>query len=498
MLIPFGEWRPDMAEFGNPGSLTVKNVIPAKESYRPFPNLSAITNALTARCQGAHGARDAANNVYTYAGDATKLYEGINNTFTDQSVGGGYTTAATDAWEFAEFGANIIATNFTDPVQTMAIGGGGAGAFANSFTSTLKPKAKHLAVIRDFLVLGNTSDGTDGHVPYRVWWGGINSTVDMDPDSTTQCDYQDMAEGGWVNKIAGGAEYGVIFQERQISRMAYIGTPLVFDFYPVDRKRGTQIPGSVAIHGRLMFYISEEGFFAFDGSQSHPIGVDKVDKTFWAEFDLNNKHFVSSAIDPVNKLVVWSFPGTGNTGGAPNKLYIYNWVYGKWAFVEIDTEFVTSTSTQGYTLDGLDSVGTDIDDPVVFAESFDSDVWKGGKIRFGAFDASHKLGYFSGSNLAATIDTSEAQLLGGQRSMITATRPIVDGGTPTVRIRSRNRTTDAATFSSSVTINSIGECPVRTNARYLGARMEMAAGQTWTHAQGIEVPEEHVRPMGKR
>ena len=47
MLIPFGDWLPDLAEFGNPGSLTAKNVIPAKESYRPFPSLSATSDALT-------------------------------------------------------------------------------------------------------------------------------------------------------------------------------------------------------------------------------------------------------------------------------------------------------------------------------------------------------------------------------------------------------------------------------------------------------------------
>ena len=498
MLVPFGDWLPDLAEFGNPGSLTAKNVIPAKESYRPFPGLTAVSNALDTRCLGAYGARDVSNNVYFYAGDTAKLYEGINNTFTDQSVGGGYSTASGDMWEFARFGLDIIATNFTDPVQEMGIGEGSTGAFANLITSTLKPKAKHLGVVRDFLVLGNTSDATDGHVPHRVWWSAINDGRDYDPDATTQCDYNDMQEGGWVQKIVGGAEYGVVFQEKQISRMSYVGSSLVFAFDPVDRKRGTAIPGSVVSHGRLIFYISEEGFFAFDGSQSHPIGADKVDKTFWAQFDLNNKGRVSSAIDAANKLVVWSFPGTGSTGGNPNKLYLYHWLYGKWSEVEVDTEFIASAETQGYTLDGLDAVGTDIDNTTVFSESLDSDVWKGGQLRFSAFDTTHKLGYFTGSNLAATIDTSEAQLLGGQRALLTATRPLVDGGTPTIRIGSRNRTTDTHSFSASVTINAIGECPVRTNARYMRARMEMPAGETWTHAQGIEVPEEHVRPMGRR
>jgi hypothetical protein len=452
---------------------------------------------LTARARGAFSARDADNNVYFYTGDATKLYEGIDDTFTDRS-GTTYSTASTDNWEILQYDNNIIATNFTDPVQFVEVGGGASANFADLITSTLKPKARHLGVVGSFLVLGNTSDATDGAVPHRTWWSAINDGADFDPDATTQSDYQDQQEGGWVRKIVGGVEYGVIFQDRQITRMSYIGTPAIFDFFPVDRKRGTPIPGSVVAHGRLIFYISEEGFFAFDGSQSHPIGVDKVDKTFWSEFDLNNRHRVSAAIDSVNKLVVWSFPGSGSTGGNPNKLWTYHWVYGKWSEIEIDTMWIAKAETQGYTLDGLDSVGTDIDDSGVFSESFDSEVWKGGALRFSAFDTSHKLGYFNGANLAATIDTSEAQLLGGQRAMLTATRPLVDGGTPTVRIGSRNRTTDPHTFSTSVTINAIGECPVRTNARYLRARMEMPAGETWTHAQGIEVPEEHVRPAGRR
>lgn len=497
MLLPFGQWQPDLADFGNPGSITAKNVFPAKESYRPFPSLSAQSSALTARARGAFSARDTDNNVYFYTGDATKLYEGIDDTFTDRS-GTTYSTASADNWEILQYDNNIIATNFTDPVQFVAVGGGASANFADLITSTLKPKARHLGVVGSFLVLGNTSDVTDGAVPHRTWWSAINDGSDFDPDATTQSDYQDQQEGGWVRKIVGGVEYGVIFQDRQITRMSYIGKPQIFDFFPVDRKRGTPIPGSVVAHGRLIFYISEEGFFAFDGSQSHPIGVDKVDKTFWSEFDLNNRHRVSAAIDSVNKLVVWSFPGSGSTGGNPNKLWTYHWVYGKWSEIEIDTMWIAKAETQGYTLDGLDSVGTDIDDSGVFSESFDSEVWKGGALRFSAFDTSHKLGYFNGANLAATIDTSEAQLLGNQRTILTTTRPLVDGGTPTVRIGSRNRTTDPHTFSTSVTINAIGECPVRTNARYLRARMEMPAGETWTHAQGIEVPEEHVRPAGRR
>lgn len=499
VTVPFGEWAPDLSPLGNPGTPTAKNVIPFSGGYLPFKNIALQTNALDDRVRGAFAARDASNNVYYYAGTETKLYELVAATFNDES-GAAYSTATDDNWEFALYKAQVVATNYADPVQEIAIGGGGSGAFADLFTSTLKPKARHCATVGRFLVLGGTNDGTDGEQPARVWWSAIDDITDMDPSATTQCDFNDFADGGWVRKIVGGVEYGVVFQERQIWRMTYVGSPLVFDFQPVDRTRGTQIPGSVIAHGRLIFYISEDGFYGFDGQSSTPIGHNKVDRTFWDQFDITNKRFVSSAIDPLNKLVLWSFPGAGSTGGTPNKIFIYNWADNKWAEVDGvgNLDIVTSAVTQGYTLDGLDTVGTDIDDSSLFPVSFDSEFWKGGARRLAAFDSAHKLGYFTGSNLAMTVDTAEAQLISGQRAMVTAVRPLIDGGTPTIRMGSRNRQIDDVTFSASVTVNSSGLCPVRTNARYHRARLEVPASNSWSIAQGIDVPLEHIRPMGSR
>lgn len=499
VTIPFGEWLPDQPDLANPGAITAKNVIPFNGGYLPFKALSLQTNALAARVRGAISARDNDNNVYYYAGTETKLYELVASTFNDES-GAAYSTANDDNWEFAIYQSQVIATNYADPVQEITVGGGASGAFADLFTSTNKPKARHCATVGRFLVLGNTNDTTDGQRPFRVWWSAIDDITDMDPDAATQSDYQDIADGGWVRKIVGGVEYGVIFQERKISRMTYVGSPLIFDIQPVDESRGTQIPGSVIGYGRNVFFIAEDGFYRFDGQASYPIGDGKVDRTFWDEFDIANKKFVSAAIDPTHKLVIWSYPGTGNTGGQPNKMIIYNWAEGKWA--EVDgaggIDIVTSALTQGYTLDTLDTVGTDIDNASTFPVSFDADFWKGGARRLSAFDSTHKLGFFTGSNLAATIDTGEAQLISGKRCVVTGVYPLIDGGTPTIRTAVRNRQIDAASFSTSVTINSAGWCPARAEGRYHRARLEIPASNSWSFAQGIEVLPEHIRPTGNR
>ena len=483
VTIPFAGWQPDRADYANPGSTEALNVVPTPDGFRPLPDLVTQSDALTARCQGAAAAKDTSGNVSFYAGDVSKLYRLVGGAFQDAS-GATYTTAADDVWEFAQFGQTALATNYADAVQSVAVGG---ATFADHFTSTLKPKARHIAVIRDNLFIGNTNDTENGVKPNRVQWSAINDSTDMDPSASTQADFQDIPDGGWIQKIVGGVEYGLIYQESSIKRAQYVGSPLIYQFDPIDRARGTPIPQSVIALGRMVFSIAEEGFMMCDGLQNVPIGHGAVDRTFWAQFDLTNASRVSAAIDPINSVVMWAFPGSGNVGGSPNKLFFYNYKDQKWSEGEVDVQVLLRTFKQGYTLDGLDAVGTDIDADPPFSFSFDSKYWTGGNIQLAAFDTSNKLAFFEGDNLAATLETSEFQPNARGRSEITAVRPLIDGGTITAAIASRALLTATATFGSAASINTNGECTITSEGRYHRVRNSIAAGGTWTHAQGVVV-----------
>ena len=489
--LPFGEWLPDLAALGNPGVTNVNNLIPYGSGYRPLPALAAYsTSTLTARCQGATAAQDANGNTWIYAGDATALYRLLNGTFTDVSKVGGYNVPVDDQWEFTQYTNTLIATNINDPVQSVSVGG---SLFADLITtSTLKPKARHCAVVRDFLVLGNTSDATDGAQPQRVWWSALDDITDFDPDATTQCDFNDQHEGGWVQRIIGGAEYGMIVQERSISRMTYVGTPLIFQIDPIDRQRGSPIPGSIIGWGRLVFWISDEGFFSSDGQQSYPIGQNKVDHTFWDQFDFANFGRVSAAIDPINKLVMWTFPGTGSTGGNPNKVFIYNWVEGKWSQADIVAYFLVRLATQGYTLEELDQFSTSME---TLTPSLDSRQWSGGEARMAAFGSDNKLYFFTGGNLQAVIETSEIQPIAGRRSRVSTIRPLVDTTSVAISVASRVRDADAVSYGASVTIDSDGEGYLQSEGRYHRVRLSISSSVTWTHALAVEV---NYVPEGNR
>jgi hypothetical protein len=383
-MIPFGEFKPDAADFANDGSTVAKNVVPnTTGDYGPLPALASASDALTARCQGAVGARDKAGNVYNFAGDATDLYRMSAGSWTAISRSAGYTVAATDAWEFAQFKETIIASNgITDPMQSYLMGT--STIFGNLSTSNSAPSARHIAMIDPgFIMAGNTVDPTDGAVPNRVWWSefGVPSswpTPGTADAEAKQSDYNDMPNGGWVQKIVGGigGAAGAVFMDNSVYRIDYEGPPTVFRFTEVEKARGTPAPNSVINLGSFAAYLGEDGFYIFDGATSTTIGAGKVDSTLISDIDQSYYTSVWGAPDPINHTFYWVYPGAGSTSGIPNKELSFNWKTGRWAQAEFDSELIFSSFGVGYTLEGLDSLGYTLD---TLPASLDSRAWAGGR-----------------------------------------------------------------------------------------------------------------------
>ncbi|MGH6960308.1 MAG: hypothetical protein ACREE7_07495, partial [Dongiaceae bacterium] len=216
-MIPVGEWRPDLPEFANPGALEAKNVIPDLASYRPLPALVATGGAMGGRVQGATLARGIGGTIANFAGDATKLYRwdasGVNWTDVSRTSGGAYATPNDGGWSFTQFGDLVITVNGVDAPQKFAIGS--AGNFSPLAGSP--PAGRLIATVRDFVVMGRMSS-----LAQRIHWSGINNAETWASSQATQADFQDLPDGGFVMGIAGG-EYGLVFQERSIKRMTYVG-----------------------------------------------------------------------------------------------------------------------------------------------------------------------------------------------------------------------------------------------------------------------------------
>ncbi len=487
------EWRPDLPPTGSGYSVNVLNVLPrTPTTYGPFPSfVNYATSPLAARCQGAISVLDSGGNVNTFAGTASKLYQMTvaGPTFSDVSKGGGYTVSPDETWYFSLYGNTVIATQPGNAAQSFVIGS--STLFADLSASA--PKARYNDTIKGWLFLANTNDPIDGAVPWRVWWSAYNDPTSWPTPGTAaaaaaQSDFNDLfGEGGWIQGIVGnlGTADGAVFMEHAVWRINYSGPPTIFTFSPAEGVRGTPAPGSICHLGALVYYLGEDGFYVFDGTSSLPIGANKVDRTFFTDLDPAYVERIIGTVDPINKMVVWAYPGQGNTQGNPNKIIAYNWFTQTWAIAAVATEIIFRSLSFGYSLDGLDTISTNLD---ALPFSLDSRAYTGGALILAGFDLNHTLGYFSGAALPPTVDTEEVQPFLGQRSFVRNARPIVDGAvTPSIAIGTRTTTESTVTFNSPTAMNSLGWCPQRSNGQYTRARLTLPAASVFSHIEGVEL-----------
>lgn len=490
--IPFGEWLPDLPPIGLKGATVVSNVTPDAQSYRPFPSLVPFSTSLGGRCRGGVFASDPAHNYYNYVGDASALYALAQNSFSvaTRLVGGAYNVGVDDYWEFANWNQTVYAVNgYTDLPQYISLGG------VNFANLSIGVKAKHIGVMRDFIILGNISDSVT--TSNRVRWCAINNPLSFTVDSATLADFQDLpTEGGDVQKVLGG-ETTVIMQERAIWRMQFVGSPLIFQFDNVHNKIGAYIPQAAIRYQNLTFFLSADGFYSFDGVNLHPIGRGKVDKFFFSDLLTTSLARCNAAVDPNNKLVLWAYPSnSGSIGGNPDKLLAYSWAFERWVLIQgLNIDYLLQSAATGYTLEGLDAVTTNLD---ALPATLDSSQWTGGQLILSAFNATHQLSRFNGSAMAATVDTGEFQLFEGARCMITEVRPSVVGlsASVTLSVLNRNNLTESvSTGAATLPINATGFAPCRVSARYFRIRLTTSIGVDFTHLIGVEV---NAVPAGVR
>jgi len=497
MKIPFGSFAPDQpptVEFLVGG----KNVVPKTSgALGPSPSFSSAYTALPLRVQGAFYSVDTSGNTALWAGTAGKLYRlAAGVAFSDVSkTATTYGVPADEHWEFEQFGLNVIACNFTDTIQNYIIGT--SSLFAD--LSAGAPKARHMAVVANFLMLGNTQDGTFGVQPDGLWWSAINDPTSFPTPATSAAAAVQSGRvnisgrGGAIQRIVArvGTLDALVVQERQISRCIYVGSPDVFQFQPMEGAKGTPAPQSVAGFGGLMYYLGEDGFYVNDGTQSRPIGAGMVDDFFYSDVSQTKLDRVWGVVDPIKKLYIVGYPSQASSGGNIDKLLMYNYVTQKWAPpTTVNIEILTRLGSVGYTLEDLDAFGN-VD---TITTSFDSRFWMGdGKPALAAFDSAHRAGTFSGANLEAIVETGDIDA-GSPRLLSGAVRPLVVGTNATVTASIGNRTTQntAVNYGTYRALNRNQEVPIRVNDRHLRFLVKLNAENIWEDLIGLEFEGEMV------
>jgi hypothetical protein len=491
-ILPFGPWEPDSSgidardEAGRVILQTARNVYPTKTGYGPVPGLSAITDNVlssTETCVGLAFARATEGGYLIFAGSRTKLfmYNSDSRSWIDKSrtSGGPYNVSTDDYWSFAQFGTQLIAVNKNDDPQVINVDN--PSNFAALPGSP--PRARYVTVVGDFVVLGCL--GTNDR---KVRNSAINDATGWIV-GTNLCDEQEFPDGGRVTGVAGG-EFGWILQEKSIRKMDFhAGADIAFSFERVEREHGAAAGYSVVSTINAVFFLSDDGFYAFGANGLVPIGAQRINKWFQQNSDTARFFSVVAFADPYAPRIAWAFFNAASSTTF-DRLLIYDWQLDRWSYGEASAQFWATSVTSGLTLEALDFYGS-IDTGVPY--SLDSRVWEGGRPVIGAIDTLGRLSFLeSAAPLAATLTTAPLRLNASARANVGAVEPVgvFNGASLAIRVGCRERTQDAVSYTGSIAPSGrSGIARMKASGRFheIETSITQGPGALWTHAQGLDV-----------
>lgn len=475
------QWAPDVADLGTSVLHTALNVLPQGNSYGPAYDLATITSALAATCVGCFQARKTDGSYSIFAATTTKLYQynQAGDSWMDVSrlVGGNYAVPDGSYMWFLQYRDVVICGNINDAPQAFTL------SSSTNFAALggSPPTAGAGAVVGPVIVLSQLSGD-----PYTIKWSGLTSETSWTL-GTDSAGSQVFLDGGQVIGVA-GRETGYVIQQDAVRRMQYQASgAAVFAFERIQGARGCSAAASIINIGDVTFYYGNGSFNAVSGLQSKDIGIDRVNDYFKSIAVPTTIPYMVGAVDPRQPRVAWAFKSTSaDSSEVFDTLLIYDIGRDKWVQVQVSLDYLAfnGLATLGYTLDGLDIFGT----LETITTSFDSSVWMGGVPAFGGFNYLHKLGFFNGSTLEATLETAETQLNPPGRAFVSEV--VVYGGPAGSMVAVGGRETntqDVATFyNPEAALGVTGSAPARCSSRYHRSKVRIPAGSSWSQIEGID------------
>lgn len=495
--VPIGEFLPAFPKQNNPGCLVANNCIPADGGYSPFlgakENVTTVTRGdlstagtFLGPVRGAALAFRSDGSPIIVGGSGDSLFVRSGTAATETTVAASVVSG--EFWDFAQFNDFVFATSLANKPQYLTD--------IDSDTSWADltgspPKARYCERFADFLMLGYIENN-----PTRIQWSSFNNPgASWAADRLTQAGFADLdPKSGAVTALVGG-RYPMVFQERGISLVQYVGPPTVWRVSLVSEDRGCIAPRSVATIGSQTFFLSQDGFYMTNGSEFVPIGSQRVNNWFFETVDNSFIAWTQAAVDWQNRCVVWAFRSVG--AALPDRMLIYSWEQNRFSTASVAADWIVGSRISATSLEDLDALFATLDDVM---PSMDSEVWLAGDRVLGAFisggGATSAFNTFNGDALRADWELGAFQPSPGSRVFISGAQPVLEATDWTMQasaIPASNERTETAGAYNSPGVD--GVIPLRSDGKEMRLALRMPAAATWRRAQAVQLT---FRGSGKR
>ncbi|MFG7486298.1 hypothetical protein [Methylorubrum rhodesianum] len=486
--VPLAPYAPDVASIDASVCAVARNVMPRADGYAPLAGPEPITDPLPDLCRGAVTVTSPLFGVpIFFAGTGSRLYRS-NGTggWTDVSnPGRAYGMPSDDSWSFALYGSLLVAVHLGAPPQVIDVDSGAAFRDLGASSGFPPPRARHVAVVREYLVLGGLAEARNA-----VQWSDIGNPESW-PEGEQDGhdgDVQDFPDGGAVTAVVGG-EFGLVLQERTVRRLDVSGGAGVLSFSLLEENRGSVSPSAAVRAGSRVFFVDRDGFHAFPyaGSASLPIGAERVNRAFLDRVDPTRIGATVAIRDATGPRILFAYRLKDAPASDPSLLgeaLLYDWLLDRW------TGPITVTLRAGLAAAtpavSIDAIAGSVDDPGQI--SFDDPSYAGGVPALGFITADNRLALLTGAPLEALIETADIMPFRPDRAFVRGVRLDTDADDWRIAVggRATLKRADQVVYKPETAPTVERFAPCRVSARYHRARIRIPAGTDWTYAVGVE------------
>lgn len=485
MIYQFGPWRPDGGSWVAGDHLVdAQNVVPYRGYYGPFRDLSQLHPiTLTGTPRGVWTGEDQFDSIVSFVGDGNQIFQLSQSTRTDVSKPGGYSLGANCRWRTVEFAGDVIATAYDEPIQAFNLRTLGTYDDLDSAA----PRAEYIAVVGDYLMVGNIVDAVDGVRPDRVAWSGFGDARDWDTTGVGGAGQKTIFDLGPVTGLTGG-QVGIILCRRGLVRVEQIGSGLggsPFAFRTITDRVGCEIPGTVVKFERWTYFYSKAGWVRTDGYQIERIGVDFIDEWFRANVDRSKPQHFWAVADDRRDTILFSAPTTvqltdeGDLNMARILLVHRPTVQeSRWSYARKATRCLGRAQSFFQSSDDIDDLISSIPD---LSDDFASDT---AEELTAAVSATSAVSTFTGEPLEALIETGAVASQQGARYALGEFEVFHDGGDASLSIGTAENAGGNVSWTPYFERLSDGRYRYQLAGRHIRARARITGA--WERINGVE------------
>ncbi len=469
-MLAYGPFRPDAAGPDSGYAAIAENVLPQAApgggiGYGPMAGLVTATGAaaLNGAPRGGITVQKQDGSYVVFFASADKI-QFMTTAYAWTDIDTGRTVTAGADVSFCYFGKYVINTDTTSGVKAYDVEGGGAN------TAVAGLSAAQVFSCNNVVFYLNT-DATGRRF--------VSTAIGDYTNLTTQgADGKTLEDGGI---LVGGRDLkngsAVLFQENASRFIKFGGGAGLYTVSKIADGRGAVSDRAICAFDGMVFYVSTDGLWKFtEAGGNEPIGAEKVNRYIASMVSSSDYENIQVAVDPLQKLVWFRLSATLLLG--------YDWQLNECVTAAVATTALTRIAIPGVS---IDSVTSAIDDNAI---AIDSRSWAGGQLVFGALDASYKFATFSGSALAATLQTCTVS--GPTSKLVTWVTPKSDAAS-TMAVGYSNALTDALTFNAAGSKKADGRVEARARGKNIAFKETIPAATTWTYALGVD---DIVAPKG--